>query len=76
MALLPEDYKRNVESGSYDRFARMSELRAFRHLFFPKSVIREFMKSDPQAFSELQHAIKKALSESEDKEKRDKSTSA
>jgi hypothetical protein len=71
--LLPEDYQKNVESGAYDRFSIMSEWRAFRHLYFPMSIIRE---AGPEVLSELEQMTRRVLTEAEEKEKHDKNTPA
>ena len=70
--LLPEDYKNRLENGGYDWISEMSEWRAFRHLYFPMSIIRE---ADPKDLREVQRMIEKVLAEAEQK-KDDSETSA
>ena len=70
--LLPEDYKDRLENGGYDWISEMSEWRAFRHLFFSMSIIRE---ADPKDLRELQRMIEKVLADTERK-KDDSETSA
>lgn len=69
--MLAVDYQKQVESGAYDRFSRMSEWRAFQHFFFPMSIIRE---AEPQVLSELQRHIKRVLADAKEKEKHDNNT--
>ena len=63
--LLPEDYKNSVERGGYDWISKMSEWRAFRHLYFPMSIIRE---ADPQTLLKLQRMAEEALAKAKERE--------
>jgi hypothetical protein len=71
--LLPEDYRKMVESDGYDWIFQMSEWRAFRHLYFPMSIVRE---ASPQVLSELEQMTRRVLAEAEEKGKHDKDGSA
>ncbi len=70
---LPAAYKKQVETGAYDRYWKMSEWRAFRILYFPMSVIR---KTDPRDLRKLQAMIDQTLAEAKEKEKHDSKASA
>ena len=70
---LPAVYKKQVESGAYDRYWKMSEWRAFRMLYFPMSIIRE---ADPRDLRKLQGMIEQTLTEAKEKEKHDSKASA
>jgi hypothetical protein len=58
--LLPADSVAAMEATADS----MSEWRAFRHLFFPMSVLRE---ANPQDLRQLQRMIEKAVVETEER---------
>ena len=70
--VLPADYQARVTRGHWDWISELSEWRAFRHLFFPMSILRE---TDPKHLRELQQMIGQVLADTEQK-KDESNTSA
>jgi hypothetical protein len=63
--VLPADYEAMLARGQWDWISKLSEWRAFRHLFFPMSILRE---ADPKDLRELHGMIEQVLADTKKKE--------